>query len=282
MSDSTTVCINGELVDPDRPAIRPLDHGVLVGDGVFETTRVHHGVPFAITRHLERITRSAAGIGIEIPSVDELRAAVDATVTAADRDEGRLRITIVGGHGPLGSPRGDGPAIVMVAFGPLGDFDSTMRVVTAPWCRNERGALAGLKTTSYAENVVAIEYARARGAGEAMLANTRDELCEATASNVFVVLDDVLCTPPLSSGCLPGITRALVLEACEHEGIPIYEAPMPMSALVEASEVFVTGSVKEVTAVTHVDDVAVPSAPGPTTERVIELYARVVASTPDP
>jgi len=282
MTEQTTVWVDGQFFDPNAPTIAPLNHGILVGDGVFETTRVHAGVPFAITRHLDRLERSAAGIGLTIPDRDTLRAAMLSTVEKSGRSEGRLRLTIVGGVGPLGSPRGDTPVTTIVAYGPLGTFGPTMRVVTVPWCRNERGALTGLKTTSYAENVVAVEHARARGADEAILANTRDELCEATAANVFVVLDGVLCTPPLTSGCLAGITRALVLEGCERAGIATYEAPMPMSALTEASEVFVTGSVREIVPVTHVDDTAVPTAPGPITEGVMARYADIVNSTPDP
>ena len=83
-----------------------------------------------------------------------------------------------------------------------------MNVIVVPWVRNDRGATAGLKTTSYAENVRALAYAHERGASEAMFGNTRDELCEATGSNVFVVRDGVAVTPQGSSGCLLGVTRA--------------------------------------------------------------------------
>ena len=88
-----------------------------------------------------------------------------------------------------------------------------------PWVRNERSATAGLKTTSYAENVVALDRAHAEGGSEALFANTRGELCEGTGSNVVVVVDDELVTPPLSSGCLAGITRELLLEWAADEGL---------------------------------------------------------------
>ena len=100
----------------------------------------------------------------------------------------------------------------MVAVAPMRDWPASSAVATVPWTRNERSATAGLKTTSYAENVVALAHARANGAGEALLANTVGNLCEGTGSNVFLVLDGQVVTPPLSSGCLAGVTRALLLE----------------------------------------------------------------------
>ena len=122
-----------------------------------------------------------------------------------------------------------------------------------PWTRNERSAVAGLKTTSYAENVVAVEYAHQRGASEGLFANTRGELCEGTGSNVFLVVGGRILTPPLASGCLAGVTRALVIEWCGAE-----EATLSMSDLAAADEVFLTSSTRDVHPVSALDGRALP------------------------
>ena len=150
-----------------------------------------------------------------------------------------------------------------------------------PWTRNERSATAGLKTTSYAENVVALAYAKERGGIEAIFANTRGELCEGTGTNVFVVVDGELLTPPLESGCLAGITRELTLEWCREEGLPVREQTLPLSVLQTADEVFLTSSTKDVLAVSGVDDRDL-AAPGPVTRRAAEIFARLSAQRNDP
>jgi branched-chain amino acid aminotransferase len=154
-------------------------------------------------------------------------------------------------------------------------------VVTVPWVRNERAATAGLKTTSYADNVIALAAAKEHGAVEAIFANTRGELCEATGSNVFVVVDGVVRTPPLSSGCPAGLTRELVLEWCAHEGLAVVEEAMPLDVLQRADEVFLTSSIKDVFPVSAVDGRPLP-APGPVTGRVADVWARHADKGMDP
>ena len=162
------------------------------------------------------------------------------------------------------------------------EFPATVDVVTVPWTRNERGAVAGLKTTSYAENVRALAYAQERGGGEAIFLNTRGELCEATGSNVFVVHESVVRTPPGRAGCLLGVTRALVLELCAEHGVPAEEAVLAPAALGEADEAFVTSSTREVQPIARVDGRALPAAPGPTTEKIAGLFGELTARDPDP
>lgn len=234
------VWVNGELVDAADAAVSPFDHGLLTGDGVFETLRIYRGTPFARRRHLERLAQSARGLGLRLPEFD-LAGAMDAVTAANDVTDGRLRVTVTGGVAPLGSDRGDAVPSAIVATGPLVAWPPTTEVVVVPWRRNEHGALTGLKTTSYGENVVALAYAHERGAGEALFLNTAGDLCEGTGSNVFLVLDGELVTPPLSSGCLAGITRALVLELTGA-----VERDIPGDALDAADEVFLTSSTREV------------------------------------
>ena len=223
--------MNGELGELDELRVSPLDHGLLVGDGAFETLRVYGGAPFAWTRHYERLHHSATSLGLPVPPSAELRTAADAVLAANALVEARLRITVTGGEAPLGSERGDTTPTVIVAASELAPWATTAAVVTVPWTRNERGATAGLKTISYAENVRALAYAKERGASEAVFANTRGELCEATGSNVFFVRGEVLHTPSGDAGCLLGVTRGLVIELATKLGIVVDQAAQPLDAL---------------------------------------------------
>ncbi|WP_020573643.1 aminotransferase class IV [Actinopolymorpha alba] len=269
--------VNGGLVaDPYAPALAPLDHGVTVGDGVFETLKVVDGQPFAFTRHLERLARSALGLNLPKPDLDQVRHAVAEVLDGWNQPTGRLRITVTGGPAPLGSERGNHGLTVMVAVAELAERPATTALTTVPWVRNERGAMAGVKTTSYAENVLALAYAQERGSSEALFANTVGNVSEGTGSNVFVVLGGELYTPPLTAGCLAGVTRALVLEW--FGGI---EKDIPMSALEDAEEIFLTSTTRDVQAVHALDGRAL-TAPGPVTVRAMETFARQAAERTDP
>jgi branched-chain amino acid aminotransferase len=263
-----TLWLNGALVDHDGPVLRADDHGITVGDGVFETLKVIGGTPFALTRHLRRLEASAAGLGMKV-DLDVVRRAVADVLDADIFDRARLRITITGGPSPFGSDRGDAQPTVMVATGPMSAWPPTADVAVVPWTRNERAATAGLKTTSYADNVIALQYAHDHGAAEAIFANTAGELCEGTGSNVFLGIDGELVTPPLASGCLAGITRELVIEWLGD----VVERPLPLAALARADEAFLTSSTRDVQAIRAVEAAALGSAPGPLTARAIEVFA---------
>jgi branched-chain amino acid aminotransferase len=272
------VWVNGELVPPDEARVSVFDHGLTVGDGVFETCKVVGGTPFALTRHLARLAVSARGMELPEPDLDLVRRAVQQTLGAAgDLTPARLRITYTAGVGPLGSGRGDHRPTLIVAVAPQQPRPPSEAVVVAPWPRNEHGATTGVKTVSYAENVVALAFARRHGADEALFANTAGELCEGTGTNVFVVLDGRLVTPPLSSGCLAGVSRALLLEWCD-----VAEATVPIGALARAEEVFLTSSTREVQPVHAVDGRALPVAPGPQTQYAAKIFADRGAENPDP
>jgi branched-chain amino acid aminotransferase len=276
------IWLNGALTPLEDAAISPLDHGLVVGDGVFETIRVYRGEPFAWTRHAQRLHASAAGIGLTAPPIDELRAAADAVLAANDLTEARLRITVTGGPAPPGSRRAPVPPTVVVVAFELEPTSETAALMIVPWTRNEGGAVAGLKTISYAENVRALAYVEARGAHEAIFANTRGNLCEATGSNVFLVLDGQCCTPPLSAGCLNGVTRQLVLEIAPDAGVAIEERDVPVDALRRAEEAFVTSTVRELQPVASVDGAALPSCPGPVTERLSAAFTDLTNRAVDP
>ena len=269
--------VNGTVVQEAEALVSVYDHGLTVGDGVFETTKVVDGVPFALTRHLDRLVTSARGLGLPGPDLDLVRHAVDETLTENDTSVPlRLRITYTAGISPLGSDRGDGAPTLVVAVAPMRQWPPSSAVAVVPWTRNERSATAGLKTTSYAENVVALAHARAAGAAEALFANTRGDLCEGTGSNVFLVLGGEVVTPPLSAGCLAGVTRALVLEWTDA-----VERDVPMADLARAEEVFLTSSTRDVHPVSSVDGREL-SAPGPVTAGVQTVFATRSSTDVDP
>jgi branched-chain amino acid aminotransferase len=259
--------INGELLpDATAPAVLVTDHGLTVGDGIFEAIKVVDGLPFALDRHLERLHHSAAGLGL--PSIDDadVRRGVGEVLDGLDLPLARLRITVTGGPAPLGSGRGDAAPTVIVVAAEMQSWPESTRVATVPWPRNERGALAGLKTTSYGENVVALAAARQAGASEAVFANLAGHLCEGTGSNVFYVVDGELRTPTLASGCLAGVTRALILEW--YGGREVDE---PIEVVERASEVFLASTTRDVQAVSHWDDRELP-APGPVTAEAAAVW----------
>ena len=271
--------LNGDLLtDPTAGAVAVTDHGFTVGDGVFEAVKTLHGEPFALTRHLTRLERSAAGLGLPAPDLHHVRRGVAAVLDGAQDDPiGRLRITWTAGPHPMGSGRGGGPATLVVAYSAIDHAPAETTVVTVPWTRNEHGATAGLKTTSYAENVIALAHAHRHGGTEAVFANTAGNLCEGTGSNVFYVVDGELRTPSLASGCLAGITRELVLE---WSGAREVDEPLA-EVRANASEAFLVSTTRDVQAIARWDDRDLP-APGPVTKQCADTWAAREAETLEP
>ncbi|OON82154.1 aminotransferase class IV [Streptomyces tsukubensis] len=276
--NGTAIWLDGRLWERDDAQVSVLDHGLTVGDGVFETVKAVAGEPFALTRHLDRLAASARGLGLPEPDRDEVRRGCAAVLEAAGPlPLARLRITYTGGLSPLGSERGDAAPTLVVAVGEAPRRPDTTAAVTVPWVRNERGAVSGLKTTSYAENVVALARAREQGASEALFANTVGRLCEGTGSNVFVVLEGQIHTPALASGCLAGITRALTVE-----WTGAHESDLPLDVLRRAEEIFLTSTLRDVQAVHRVDGRELAPEPGPVTAKAMRIFAERAAADPDP
>lgn len=271
------VWFNGSVMDdPSIAAIRVDDHGFTVGDGVFEAVKIVGNQPFALTRHLDRLVGSAAGLGLPAPDTDQIREAIAAVIAGQELTLGRLRITWTAGPAPLGSGRGGGPPTLVVVAVPMAPAEASTAAVLVPWVRNERSPVAGLKTTSYAENVVALSYARERGASEAIFGNTLGNVCEGTGTNLCYVIDGEVRTPTLASGCLAGVTRALAIEWCG-----IREIDEPLSVLDQADELFLVSTTRDVQPLHRFNDRELP-APGPTTRRAMEIWAQREPESVDP
>lgn len=276
------VWVDGRVLDAGEAVVNPLDHGLSVGDGVFETLKMVGRTPFAFGRHLARLRRSLSVLGLTLPlddaAVRDAAAELINAATATGAMPGRLRITVTAGPGPLGSARSATPPTVIIAAAPATPWPPTERIMRVPWVRNERSAVAGAKTTSYAENVVALAHAKRHGAGEAIFANTVGALCEGTGTNIFLGREGHLFTPALATGCLAGVTRELVCALVDVD----QTTPLTLADLGTADEVFLTSSTRDVHPVSHVDDVAVPSAPGPLTAAAATAFAELAHRDLDP
>lgn len=275
---------NGQLLPADEVRLSPMDHGFLVGDGVFETLLARGGRAYAVTRHWQRLVRSCAALDLTPPALELLQDIFARLLEANALTEARLRLTLTSGAGPAGSERGaDSAQTLCVTATALNVWGATEQLHLSPWPRLSAGALTGVKSVSYAENVRALALARAQGAGECLFANERGEICEGTGSNVFLVRGGRVLTPPLDSGCLAGVTRALVLETAARLGLPVSEEPLPLACLTEglADEVFLTSTTRDVHPVCRVGGRAF-AAPGPVTTRLRAAFLEWQAEQPDP
>jgi branched-chain amino acid aminotransferase len=277
------VWLGDGLVAAADAQVSVFDRGLTVGDGAFETVKVVDGVPFALGRHIARLHRSTTALGLAVPMGDaRLRGAVAAVLAETGAASGsgvlRLRITVTAGAGAPASGRNGADPTLVVTAAPQVPWEPETTAVRVPWPRNERSALAGAKVTSYAENVVALAEAHKVGATEAIMPNTRGDLCEGTGSNVFVAVGGRLVTPSLLSGCLPGVTRALVLE----EVPDVEEDDLPLAVLDEADEVLLTSSTRDVQPLRAVDGRALPGVDGPWAQRLQAAWAALVARTSEP
>ncbi|GAA0380116.1 4-amino-4-deoxychorismate lyase [Acrocarpospora corrugata] len=275
---SVPIWVNGDLLAPEQAVVSVFDHGLMVGDGVFETIKCMNGQSFALTRHLDRLALSAKRVDLPEPDLAAIADGVRQCLEAAPQWAlGRIRVTYTSGPGPLGSDRGGDGTNTIIIVGEQKPFPAAAEVVVVPWPRNERGALSGVKSTSYGDNAKALAYAKERGGGEAIFENLAGNLCEGTGSNIFLVIGGRLITPTLASGCLAGVTRALTLEWCG--GV---EEDISLSALYDAEEAFLTSTTRDVQPIGWVDGKALPQAPGPITLAAMQAFAARSADDLDP
>jgi branched-chain amino acid aminotransferase len=270
--------VDGAIVAPGAPAIRPEDKG-LPGAGVFEAIKVVAGTPFALRRHLDRLVASAAPLDLPV-DLDRVREGVAAVLAVDGAVDGHrwLRITVTAGPAGMATGMGGGEPTTVVATAPMAPWGPTTTVVVLPWRRNEHGALAGLKTISYLENGVGLRYATDHGAEEGIFANTAGGLCEGCGTNIFVVHEGVIVTPPLTAGCLAGVTRDLVLE-----WVPgVVEDDLPIDVLATCEEAFLTSTSRDVHPIATVDGRPLPRRPGSLTAKAMRLFAERAAVDPDP
>jgi branched-chain amino acid aminotransferase len=278
---SMLASVDGRVLPIEEARVSVLDNGFAFGDSVYETLRTYGSRPFHLDRHLARLRRSAGRLGIEIPLADAAFASrLDDVLEKARNTESYIRIIVSRGVGDM-SYRPDrvvGPTLVVVVK-PLELFPETwytegIEVAVVSVRRNHPDALdPAIKSSNLLNNILAIREAQARGAAEAILLNQRGEVAEGTSSNVFVVREGRVATPPLHAGILPGITREVVLELCAGLGIDGREQTLAPAGLAAADEVFMTSTLKEAAPVRRIDGQAIGSGtPGPVTLRILSAF----------
>ncbi|MBS7538625.1 aminotransferase class IV [Ancylobacter lacus] len=252
------------------------DRGFTLGDGVFDTALALGGVVFARARHVGRLLQAADALGIAIEP-ERVERALDAALTPAPTI---LRTTLTRGTAARGLwPASAGPATLLVSATPWSPalLGQPARLVTAAGRRNEFSPTAQLKTLGYLDHILAARQAAAAGAEDALILNTGGRVACSTIANVFVLKAGRLLTPPLAEGCLPGVMRALVLEAAPALGLVAAEAPLAPDDLATAEAVFLTNSVRFLRPVTALDGAAL-AQDGETVGALMAQLARQVAA----
>lgn len=281
MPDFPLIWQNGDIIRDGRAMVPAHSQGVLWGRGVFETIGVFHGRPFALTRHLERMRQAAARLHLLPPDDDFWRAGIESLLTACPMENARLRLTLSGGEHPGLELKSEGAHSSIILW-PLQPIRSPARLLTVPWRRNDRSPLAGVKCTSYAENALALHWAQARFATEACFLDTLGNLSECAASNLFLIKGNQLITPWTASGCLPGITRSLVLEISRQTlGLNCEDRSVPPAEVASAEALFLTSSLRGIQPVSSMDGRIFP-VDHAVSSRLSAAYDQLILSQLDP
>ena len=282
------IWVNGQGVSADSLHLSALDRGFTLADGVFETMRVYDGHAFRLDAHMRRLSDATSALGIPLPTdIGEVvrRAVVEAS--ASGLREASVRLTVSRGVGSpgLAPPASPQPTIVLAIAPPPAlspeIYASGVTVHVASGRRNERAMTAGLKTIAFTDSVLALAEARAAGADDAIFLDTQGHVSEATSSNVFIAAaarSNVLVTPPLSCGALPGVTRAAVIELARAIGLDVEVRPIEHDELLASREVFFTSSLRAIAPAVRIDGRSVGNGkPGSLTRPVMEAYAALVS-----
>ena len=275
------VWIDGRILRGPEAMVSVFDRGARDGEGLLETLRAYGGVPFLWSRHLERLALSAAELGFPVPPAPaRLLEAMRSLLEGEGLTDAAIRITVTRGI-PGGRPtRASGWVEVEPIASRLwaGTRAGGARVIVSrrPFAP---GPLGRHKSTSRLAYHLAREEARARRADEALLATADGRVLEGAASSVFAVRRGVVLTPPLTSGILPGITRAFVLESCAGLGIPVEERELDAAALGEAEEAFLTNSLQEIVPVAVLEGREL--GPPRVAPRLMAAYREAVSATLD-
>ena len=277
------VNINGRLTDAANAAVSPLDRGFLFGEGVYETLRTYNRHPFLLNRHLARLRASADLISLKVPhDDDEYRDRLLETMAGLSdkKSELYLRILLTRGVGDLTYDPNTcpTPTVMMMARPyvetPTKTVDRGIKIVLSSIVRNHPQALnPRIKSNNLLNNALAMQEAIRAGADEALMCNYRGEIAECAQSNIFIVRDGIAQTPSLDTGLLEGVTRNFVFEVGEAANIPVRETILLPADLTQADEIFITGTTREVLAVTSVDQTPVGDGrPGPITKRLAKTF----------
>lgn len=282
------VNIDGHLYGKDEARVSVFDHGFLFGEGVYEVLRTYDQRPFLYADHMRRLRASAARIALDCPLDDDaLLERVEATVAAAGLDgEAYIRLLLTRGVGEIVyDPRAcPSPTIVIIVKPhvepPAEALTRGVRLALATVVRNHPGSVdPAIKSNNLLNNALAMQQAYREGAFEALMRNHRGEICECAQSNVFVVRDGVLLTPPTDAGLLVGVTRGFVLALAAQLGIAATERVLREADLATSDEAFLTSTTREIVPVVQVGEQVIgPGTPGPITQRLMTAFRDAVSA----
>ena len=235
-----------EWHDADFLPMSPTDRGLTHGLGLFETILAIDGSPALLDRHLARMLASCDRLGWENPLPNNLRSAIISQLAAAKVDHGRarVRLAISAGSGQLAYPNIGSDHLVWITVSHTDDPPASITLCKAPFHHPNHSFLAGMKSASYAENLLGLNHARQRDFDDAVFLNEKNIICETTTSNIFGVMDNTLHYPPDDTGCLPGITRTLIVELAEKNDIRTSATSLTESDLMAFDEVFITSAIR--------------------------------------
>jgi len=283
------IWVNGAYCPAQSGTILANDRGFLYGDGLFETLRVYRGKPFRLSEHLERLNRSARALKITLPvSQRSFEKAIGRLLQLNNLLEARLRISLTrgadSGRFPLRMAEVKYQPTVVIETTEAPDYQkesaSGGRIIIMPYQRSVESPLYQHKTLNFLENIIAREEAARQKAFEAIFINTRDEVAEGAMSNVFIVKRGRIYTPPLSANILPGITRKVIFGLCTAGDIKIRQRSFTETDLLNADEVFITGSLMEIIPAVRCGDTTFGNGlPGEITQQLQQEYQRLVLLT---
>lgn len=272
-------------MSPEQARCSCLDRGLLYGDGLFETMRAYQGAVFRLEAHLRRLAQGAELLRIELPLThQELCEAVQATLTPSRMNSACVRLMVTRGVGgqPWELRSGSPHMIIWVRDStgyPVELYERGMSAMLASTRRNEYSVLSRVKSLNYLDNLLARAEAKRAGADEAILLNTAGMIAEASASNLFLVDDGRLLTPPVAAGLLPGITRACIIQLAEAAGIDLIQEPLPLGQLIHSEEAFLTNSLMEVMPLTSFQCRPIGSGRvGTLTVQMMQAYQTLIAA----
>jgi len=275
------IYIDGKFLPEEEAKISVFDHGFLYGDGVFEGIRAYRGRVFKLEEHLSRLWDSARAINLTIPlSKDTLREKILETLRRNKLKDAYLRLVVSRGKGDLGLGPRNCPRSTLViipheiSLYPEDLYEKGLEVIVASTRRISPSALnARIKSLNYLNNILAKIEANLQGMGEAIMLSQDGYVAEGAADNIFVVKDGELLTPPTWIGILKGITRDVVIELAEKEGLPVKEETFTPFSLYSCHECFLTGTAAEIIPVTKVDGKIIGEGKaGPITKKLIEKF----------
>jgi branched-chain amino acid aminotransferase len=246
---------NGEIRDAAELSVSPGQTGFLTGWGVFSTIRVYDGVMFSWERHFARMTHDAQKMRVPFPTDSAwLEAQLYKLIRANGATNATLRVNVIRNHGGLFQGHRETPEFDVLAFtADVYAWGDSVRLGVIPHGRHAANEFAGVKYTSWAQNLTWYERAHAEGLDEVVLLNERGEVSECTSANIFVAQGGQVYTPPLSSGCLPGVTRAVLIEEIRPaSGLRVSERTLLPSDLESADEVFITSTTRELLPVVEI------------------------------